>query len=359
MIETFKLVSKLTFVDLLRRLQRGWQPPMDAEVSTTESSAPGGATIPSMPGPAVSISAPAPEPEDALASAPVLAVAGESAAEEPEWVPPSAEGTFADLSDDSQKNVASAARAAAEAAAPAVPPLLVRAPSPAGASHSTSDERPRAVRAETTAPVTPLDDRLNAVLAEARRAAAGRISGAFKRTEDASTQELAKPDSRRLDGLEKALDAERDERRQLASALEAEKAARAAAGQKLEEALEALRSFRSGLDTRLADAVAALEARMAAARADAEATTAALKAEAEGTRRGLADAVATERAARESAEAAGREEAGALSARVASLREELLSAKGAAEASRTSAESAVERARRLEEALRAALRDLT
>ena len=32
-IETFKLVSKLTFVDLLRRLQRGWQPPAEPAAS--------------------------------------------------------------------------------------------------------------------------------------------------------------------------------------------------------------------------------------------------------------------------------------------------------------------------------------
>ncbi|MGA7993016.1 MAG: GTPase domain-containing protein, partial [Thermoanaerobaculia bacterium] len=72
-LETFKLASKLTFVDLLRRLQRGWQPPVGADSASAESlgSAPSGAPVQSFPGPAVTISAPAPEPEEAPAAAPV------------------------------------------------------------------------------------------------------------------------------------------------------------------------------------------------------------------------------------------------------------------------------------------------
>ena len=35
-VETFKLVSKVTFVDLLRRLQRGWQPPAQASMPVPE-----------------------------------------------------------------------------------------------------------------------------------------------------------------------------------------------------------------------------------------------------------------------------------------------------------------------------------
>ena len=128
-LETFKLASKLTFVDLLRRLQRGWQPPVEAadvpaaDSSLGSASAPGGLTQPFGPGPAVTISAPAPEPEETPAAAPVLAMAGAGSAaaeEEPsEWVPPSAEGTFADLSDDSLKT--SAARSEAPAAAASAP----------------------------------------------------------------------------------------------------------------------------------------------------------------------------------------------------------------------------------------------
>ena len=136
-LETFKLASKLTFVDLLRRLQRGWQPPTEADVPAAESSlgsasGPGGSTQPFItPGPAVSISAPAPEPEEAPSVAPVLAMAGAASAaaeEEPsEWVPPSAEGTFADLSDDSQKSAAARTEApptsASVAAAPTAPAI--------------------------------------------------------------------------------------------------------------------------------------------------------------------------------------------------------------------------------------------
>lgn len=389
-LETFKLASKLTFVDLLRRLQRGWQPPAEADVPAAESSlgsasGPGGSTQPFLsPGPAVSISAPAPEPDEQPAATPVLAFAGGSAAAEEEdadWVPPSAEGTFADLSDDSQKSVASAARAE-QAAAPAAASISTPAARPeavlGATSASTSGERPR-TRPETTAPVTPLDDKLNAVLAEARRAAAGRISGAFKR-EEPPPSEAAKADARRVEALEKALEAERDERRQVATALEAEKAARDVAAVRAEETFAVLRAVAEGAASRANEAhvaVAALKAELAEARAarDSAETVAreaaaaasdalssqiaALRAESEDARRGLADAIAAERAARESAEAAATEASAGLAAQLAALTEELQAAKAAAEASHASAAAASDRARRLEEALRAALRDLS
>jgi signal recognition particle receptor subunit beta len=355
-LETFKLASKLTFVDLLRRLQRGWQPPAEADVPAEESSpgssslgsaSPGGSTQP-FTGPAVTISAPAPEPDEAPAATPVLALAGLAdaahAGEEPEeWVPPSAEGTFADLSDDSQKSVASVARTAA--AAPAKPLLGTAAPADPGRGGpmSTSSERPRPSRPELTAPVTPLDDRLNAVLAEARRAAAGRVSGTFKR-EDAAPHDSGKADAKRLEALEKALEAEQDERRRLATALEAEKAVRDVEGQKAEEAREA---------------VATLRRELADARAAAEASAAALRSEAEDNRRELAEALAAERAVRESAETTSREAAGGGAARGGGRGGGGGGGRGAAEASHASAAAALERARRLEEALRAALRGLS
>ena len=362
-LETFKLASKLTFVDLLRRLQRGWQPPAEADVPAAESSlgsssGPGGSTQPFFgPGPAVSISAPAPEPDEPHAPTPVLAMAGggSAAAEEEEdadWVPPSAEGTFADLSDDSQKSVASAARAeqaaaspVASASAPAARPEALLGAN----SASLSGERPRP-RPETTAPVTPLDDKLNAVLAEARRAAAGRISGAFKREEPARS-EAAKADARRVEALEKSLEAERDERRQIATALEAEKAARDIAAVRAEETFEALRTAAESAASRANEAheaVAALTAELAA-----------LRVEVEENRTRIADAVAGERAAREGAEAAANEASASLAARLAALTDELQAAKAAAEASHASAGAASDRARRLEEALRSALRDLS
>ena len=57
-IETFKLVSKLTFVDLLRRLQRGWQPPAAPAADLAEA-----------PAAAVAATPPAPPPEIAGAGA--------------------------------------------------------------------------------------------------------------------------------------------------------------------------------------------------------------------------------------------------------------------------------------------------
>jgi len=374
-LETFKLASKLTFVDLLRRLQRGWQPPAEAEApaesslgsASPGSSSPGGSTQP-FTGPAVTISAPAPEPEEAPAPTPVLAMAGSAGAEttdeDPsEWVPPSAEGTFADLSDDSLP-AASSARPAPAAGSSSGQPILGSVASPEavrGAPASTSGERGRPMRPETTAPVTPLDDKLNAVLAEARRAATGRVSGTFKR-EDAVPSDGGRADAKRLEALEKALEAEQEERRRVATSLEAEKAAREIAAQRAEEALEALRERTAAFDARLQEAqeaLGALRGDLAAARAAAEASAAALRSEAEDSRRGLAEEVAAERAVRESAEKAARETAEALAARAAALGEELLAAKASSEASLASAQGALERARRLEEALRSALRDLS
>jgi mutual gliding-motility protein MglA len=381
-LETFKLASKLTFVDLLRRLQRGWKPPVDADLPAAESSlgaaslgsstGPGASTQPFIgPGPAVSISAPAPEPEDAPPAAPVLAMAGSASAsvseEEPaEWVPPSAEGTFADLSDDSQRKVSIDAAASVPSAPAARPDGLS-----GFAASSTSGERPRS-RPETTAPVTPLDDKLNAVLAEARRAAAGRVSGTFKR--DDSTPDAGRADARRVEtlekALEKALEAEREERRQLAAdlektlekAVEAEREERRRLAADLDKGLEAGKEARDAEALKTGETLESLGAGVASAasRADeALSAIAALKAEAEGQRSGLAGAIAAERAARESAEAAASEAAISLAAQVAALTERLQAAQTAAEASHAAAAAALERAGRLENALRTALRDLT
>ncbi len=322
-LETFKLASKLTFVDLLRRLQRGWQPPLDADARSAESSlgsssqtvgsssGTGGATQP-FAGPAVSISAPAPEPEDQPAAAPVLAMAGESGAtaeEEPaEWVPPSAEGTFADLSDDSQKNAASPARLEGSAVAPP-PPAVRRVSSPEarlGALPGTSGER-RALRTETTAPVTPLDNKLNAVLAEARRAATGR-SGTFKR-DDVVPSDAGKADVKRVEALEKALEAERDERQRLASELEAERDER----RQLATTLGAEKTTREVAALRASEALETVKSGSADATAranEAHEAIAALKAE-------LAEAREALRAAREAVETVAREASAAVAERLA------------------------------------------
>ncbi len=69
-IETFKLVSKLTFVDLLRRLQRGWQPPAEPAADLVEAPAAVVAATPPAPAPEIV----APTPTVAAEEAPVLAV---------------------------------------------------------------------------------------------------------------------------------------------------------------------------------------------------------------------------------------------------------------------------------------------
>jgi hypothetical protein len=305
----------------------------------------------------------------------VLAIAAAGAAsvseEEPaEWIPPSAEGTFADLSDDSARK-ASPARADAAASIPPAPAARPDAV-PGFAASSTSGERPRSARPETTAPVTPLDDKLNAVLAEARRAAAGRGSGTFKR--DDTAPDAAKAEARRAEALEKAigkaLDAEREERRQLAAdlektletAVEAERDERRQLAANIEGRLEAGRNAHDAASQKTGETLEALQSGMAAAAARADealAAVAALKAEAGEQRSGLAGAIAAERAARESAEAAAGEAAISLAAQVAALTDRLQAAQAAAEESRTAATASLDRARRIEDVLRAALRDLT
>lgn len=217
-VETFKLVSKLTFVDLLRRLQRGWQPSTEMPAAAAEESA--AACIPEV--------------------APVLAVAGsagasdhaeESPEEPPEenaeaWVVPSAEGAFPDLSEDANPSsppqaaeVRSAVEESPAAAqvppeatlAPAVLLAALAAPPPAPAP----PEPPPAPRITHPAPpparASTVDEKLNAVLAEARKSA-GRVSGSFRRPdapevnrEEISAREVAQ---RRLEEAIAALRAE-------------------------------------------------------------------------------------------------------------------------------------------------------
>ena len=198
-IETFKLVSKLTFVDLLRRLQRGWQPSVETPAPAVEE--PAAEAIPEV--------------------APVFAVAGSESAsdqagirpEEPleedaeAWVVPSAEGTFPDLSEDSAPSStqpAAEARSAAEeppAAAKAAPETSVlvpavllaalAAPPPAPATPEPPPAPPIVHAPPPPARPSTVDEKLNAVLAEARKSA-GRVSGAFRRQDapEVNTQEI-------------------------------------------------------------------------------------------------------------------------------------------------------------------------
>lgn len=127
-IETFKLASKLTFVDLLRRLQRGWQPPAEEE-------------------------APAAVPEEA----PVFAIAGSTGEPESREGPPNAE-----------------AEATETLAPPEPPPPEPPPPAPA--------LPPRAPAMPAHGRTSSVDEKLNAVLAETRKSA-GRMSGVFRRPE--------------------------------------------------------------------------------------------------------------------------------------------------------------------------------
>ena len=170
-IETFKLVSKLTFVDLLRRLQRGWQPPLET--------------------PAAEQSAAAAIPEVAH----VLAAAGSAGASDQNEEPleePLEEHSEARGVPSAEEEPPAAAQAPPETTlAPAVLLAALAAPSPAPAAPEPppapriTDVRPPPARAST------VDEKLNAVLAETRKAA-GRVSGSFRRLDapEVNTQEI-------------------------------------------------------------------------------------------------------------------------------------------------------------------------
>jgi hypothetical protein len=198
-IETFKLASKLTFVDLLRRLQRGWQPPAEAPAAIPEKA------------PVHAVAATAAEPEN-------HEEAREAEAEASLF--PSADGAFPGLSDDlsgpiraatevldesppqdvpEPTSLASAVLLAALAAAPTAPTTpTVPSMAPVPFEPPPFEPPPAPPPPPAPAPVMPaharsvsVNEKLDAVLAEARKAA-GRMSGVFRRLEtpEASTQEI-------------------------------------------------------------------------------------------------------------------------------------------------------------------------
>jgi signal recognition particle receptor subunit beta len=276
-IETFKLVSKLTFVDLLRRLQRGWQPPAE-EPHADLIESPAGEIGESVPVPekaapsATSVAAPVPPPEEA----PVLVAVGRPIQEEQQeaqgeasneeqgeaWVVPSVDGAFPELSDDS--NGSSTAPAAAadhtpESPSPAATVPFAAISTPVGAEPPTVHIQlppPPAAPAPVSPRSVSVDEKLNAVLAEARKSA-GRVSvsGVFRRSEGSenSTQEvLARPETKRLEEtFEKARQEDREARRRLETEIEALKAGRDLTERRIDEAVSALRIELAGEIVRL------------------------------------------------------------------------------------------------------------
>ena len=177
-IETFKLVSKLTFVDLLRRLQRGWQPPL--ETPAAEQSA--AAAIPEV--------------------APVLAAAGSAGASDQNEEPleePLEEHSEARGVPSAEEEPPAAAQAPPETTlAPAVLLAALAAPPPAPAAPEPPPAPPITHAPPPPARASTVDEKLNAVLAEARKSA-GRVSGSFRRLDapDVNTQEISRARSRR------------------------------------------------------------------------------------------------------------------------------------------------------------------
>ena len=170
-IETFKLVSKLTFVDLLRRLQRGWQPPLET--------------------PAAEQSAAAAIPEVAH----VLAAAGSAGAsdqnEEPLEEPLEEHSEARDVPSAEEEPPAAAQAPPETTLAPAVLLAALAAPPPAPAAPEPPPAPPITHAAPPPARSSTVDEKLNAVLAEARKSA-GRVSGSFRRLDapTMNTQEI-------------------------------------------------------------------------------------------------------------------------------------------------------------------------
>jgi signal recognition particle receptor subunit beta len=198
-IETFKLASKLTFVDLLRRLQRGWQAPAEEPAAIPKKA----------PVHAVALAAAEPENHEEA-----------RAAEAEALLFPSADGVFPGLSDDSSGPIPAAIEVPDESPPQDVPEPPSLAPAVLLAALTAAPTAPTAPAASSMAPVpfepppfepppapppppTPgsvmparassvsVDEKLDAVLAEARKAA-GRMSGVFRplETPEASTQEI-------------------------------------------------------------------------------------------------------------------------------------------------------------------------
>ena len=316
--ETFKLVSKLTFVDLLRRLQRGGPPAVEtpveaAPVETTPVEAAPAETVPVELAPALVMAggarasdqreAPSEASADASPDAPSNALLEEATADMPAandeplevprqsasersgdaWVVPSVDGAFPGLSDE-EEPFSATAQAAETAAAEPPPPDPILGPGVLLAALTTRPPAPGA--AEPRAPVaraaTPpartssVDQKLDAVLAETRKAA-GRLSGSFRRLDaPETTQEIP---------------------------------ARELTERRLEEAITAHRADVSGEMSQLRDDVAAARAELSVA--------------------------------------------------LAQLRDELAAARRGASNAESAAAAANDRARRLEEALRQAFRDLS
>jgi hypothetical protein len=123
-IETFKLASKLTFVDLLRRLQRGWQAPAEAPAAISEK---------------------APVHAVALAAAELENHEEAREAEAEALLFPSADGVFPGLSDDSSGPIPAATEVPDES-------LLQDAPEPASLAPAVLLS---ALTAAPTAPTAP------------------------------------------------------------------------------------------------------------------------------------------------------------------------------------------------------------
>jgi signal recognition particle receptor subunit beta len=334
--ETFKLISKLTFVDLLRRLQKGVELPAESAEPGDKKAVTLPPVVPPAPPPAL---VPPPEPLPVEEKA-AEADSGDSAAS---WAVPSADGIFADLSEEPLESPAVTDTSAgspevpAEARAPAAAAEPEAGSSLVGAATATSDapaleasvpaaapsietlrkevEERRSQRSwghRIGEPGGSLDEKLNDVLEEARKAAqravARRPSPGPGESQDGSTQEISATRIRELElqklreGLEEFRVEARGSRKELDETLEKLRSDSAEARKALDEALEKLRAESAETKKALEKAI--------------EDVAASVRAEAAEVTKRHEEAISSEASRREEAEKATRE-------RIAALEEEL------------------------------------
>jgi mutual gliding-motility protein MglA len=372
--ETFKLISKLTFVDLLRRLQKGAEIPAESTApSDRRTVAP----------PPIAPAAP-PAPVAAPTAAEAAAPAAEDADAAASWAIPSADGIFADLSEEPplenslvtdvpvEEKLVEAPVPAAEsdtrsslvsAHAGSTAPLLearspVAAPSIDAIRKEVDARRSQMTWRPRVSEAAPLDEKLNDALEEARkaaqRAAARRPSSV--ETEDASTQEISATrlrEQRELKRLEDALDAARAEAKESRKALEEalEKLRGELAETKLTlenfrnesaEAKQALEKFRD----ESAEAKTSLEEARKSLEKAIEDGAASARAGADEERKRHDGALSIETSSREAGERASRERWASQEDELKKLRAELDEARAETQAKVDSLKSAAEAATR-------------
>ncbi len=334
--ETFKLISKLTFVDLLRRLQKGKMPAEAAVVAAPSAPAPAPAS-----GPAETVAVPAIRlPEPAPATFQPAAAEARGNAPTAGWKVPSADGVFADLSEESPPVAA--------------PGVEIEAAASDTAPSRGAPKPPESPRATVLFPSSEEDGQTQEISATRLRSRAAEPPEL--ETALAGAREEAERERRRLEeNLEKAREEDRTERQRLREALEKAREEDRAERRHLEEALKEAREELVSERKRFEETLAEAREEDRTDRRRLEEALQRARQEGEEERRRQSEAMASESAHREEAERSSAQ-------RIAALEEELNRLKAELQEARTLAESlkdaAEETSRRWATALRRTLTEL-